>query len=59
MKDNLKNLTLSVYLISGLVFGGLISCIATETILGTFIGLLIGFIFGLVFNKIAAKPEKY
>lgn len=59
MKQNIKNLTLSVYLITGLVFGGLTGCIATETVAGTFIGLLTGLIFGALFNRIAAKPGTY
>ena len=53
MKDNLENLTVSTYLISGLVFGGLIGLVSSGTFLAVIIGALIGLIFGALFNKIS------
>lgn len=53
MKDNLENLTVSTYLISGLVFGGLIGLASSGTFLAIVIGALIGLIFGALFNKIS------
>lgn len=53
MKDNLENLTVSTYLISGLAFGGLIGLASSGTFLAIVIGALIGLIFGALFNKIS------